>query len=91
MNANKRIVLCQGDGVELSLEGGAHEADYHDRTGYCEARFAQAIFVFSISRSFNDEISRRVTEDRVKYDVVTNYEQLMDIVGRAATVSDLVA
>jgi type III restriction enzyme len=43
------------------------------------------------ARKFFDEISQRITEDRVKYDVVTSYEQLMDIVGRAATVSDLVA
>lgn len=36
------------------------------------------------ARKFFDEIARRVTEDRVKYDVVTSYEKLMDIVGRAA-------
>ena len=36
------------------------------------------------ARKFFDEIGRRVTEDRVKYDVVTSYEKLMDIVGRAA-------
>ena len=42
LNANKRIVLCQGDGVELTLEEGVHEADYQDRTGYCEARFSSA-------------------------------------------------
>ena len=34
------------------------------------------------ARKFFDEIGRRVTEDRVKYDVVTSYEKLMDIVGR---------
>ncbi|MEE3500908.1 DEAD/DEAH box helicase family protein [Acidiphilium acidophilum] len=36
------------------------------------------------ARKFFDEIGRRVTEDQVKYDVVTSYEKLMDIVGRAA-------
>jgi type III restriction enzyme len=36
------------------------------------------------ARKFFDEIGRRVTEDRVKYDVVTSYEKLMDIVGRVA-------
>jgi type III restriction enzyme len=36
------------------------------------------------ARKFFDEIGRRVTKDRVKYDVVTSYEKLMDIVGRAA-------
>lgn len=36
------------------------------------------------ARKFFDEIGRRITEDRVKYDVVTSYEKLMDIVGRAA-------
>ncbi|MCA3151412.1 MAG: DEAD/DEAH box helicase family protein [Rhodocyclaceae bacterium] len=35
------------------------------------------------ARKFFDEIGRRVSEDRVKYDVVTSYEKLMDIVGRA--------
>ena len=35
------------------------------------------------ARNFFDEIGRRVAEDRVKYDVVTSYEKLMDIVGRA--------
>jgi type III restriction enzyme len=34
------------------------------------------------ARKFFDEIGRRVTEDRVKYDVVTSYEKLLDIVGR---------
>jgi superfamily II DNA/RNA helicase len=33
------------------------------------------------ARKFFDEIGRRVTEDRVKYDVVTSYEKLMDVVG----------
>jgi type III restriction enzyme len=36
------------------------------------------------ARKFFDEIGRRVFEDRVKYDVVTDYAKLMDIVGRAA-------
>jgi type III restriction enzyme len=36
------------------------------------------------ARKFFDEISRRVTYDRVKYDVVTDYAKLMDVVGRAA-------
>ena len=36
------------------------------------------------ARKFFDEIGRRVSEDRVKYDVVTSYEKLMDIIGRAA-------
>ena len=33
------------------------------------------------ARKFFDEIGRRVTEDRVKYDVVTSYEKLLDVVG----------
>ncbi len=36
------------------------------------------------ARKFFDEIGQRVSEDRVKYDVVTSYEKLMDIVGRTA-------
>jgi type III restriction enzyme len=36
------------------------------------------------ARKFFNEIGQRVTEDQVKYDVVTSYEKLMDIVGRAA-------
>jgi type III restriction enzyme len=36
------------------------------------------------ARRFFDEIGRRITQDRVKYDVVTSFEQLMDVVGRAA-------
>ncbi|MCQ8239846.1 type III restriction-modification system endonuclease [Rhizosaccharibacter radicis] len=35
------------------------------------------------ARKFFDEIGRRVSEDRVKYDVVTSYEKLMDVVGGA--------
>ena len=34
------------------------------------------------ARKFFDEIGKRIVEDRVKYDVVTSYEKLMDIVGR---------
>ncbi len=36
------------------------------------------------ARKFFDEIGRRVSDDRVKYDVVTDYAKLMDIVGLAA-------
>ncbi|WP_037435319.1 type III restriction-modification system endonuclease [Sinorhizobium fredii] len=36
------------------------------------------------ARKFFEEIGRRITEDRVRYDVVTSYEKLMDIVGGAA-------
>jgi len=36
------------------------------------------------ARKFFDEISQRVTDDRVRYDVVTDYAKLMDVVGRAA-------
>lgn len=36
------------------------------------------------ARKFFDKIGRLVAEDRVKYDVVTSYEKLMDIVSRAA-------
>ena len=36
------------------------------------------------ARKFFDEIGRRVSEDRVKYDMVTSYEKLMDIVGHVA-------
>jgi len=35
------------------------------------------------ARKFFDAIGRRVSENRVKYDVVTSYEKLMDIMGRA--------
>lgn len=35
------------------------------------------------ARKFFDEIGQRITEDKVKYDVVTNYAKLMDVVGRA--------
>ncbi|WP_316228327.1 type III restriction-modification system endonuclease [Bradyrhizobium sp. SZCCHNR1039] len=35
------------------------------------------------ARKFFDEIGQRVSENRVKYDVVTSYEKLMEIVGRA--------
>ncbi|WP_136161888.1 type III restriction-modification system endonuclease [Sphingomonas flavalba] len=36
------------------------------------------------ARKFFDEISRQVTEDRVKYDVVTDYGKLMEVVGVTA-------
>ncbi len=36
------------------------------------------------ARKLFDEISQRTTADRVKYDVVTNYGELMDLVGCAA-------
>jgi type III restriction enzyme len=36
------------------------------------------------ARKFFDEISKRIATDRVKYDVVTDYGKLMDLVGRAA-------
>lgn len=36
------------------------------------------------ARKFFDEIGRRVSEDRVKYDVVTSYDKLMEIVVGAA-------
>jgi type III restriction enzyme len=36
------------------------------------------------ARKFFDEIEQRVSDDRVKYDVVTSYEKLMDIVARCA-------
>ncbi|MCT5252110.1 DEAD/DEAH box helicase family protein [Pseudomonas aeruginosa] len=35
---------------------------------------------------FFDEISRQITSDKVKYEVVTDYAKLMDVVGRAAQV-----
>jgi type III restriction enzyme len=36
------------------------------------------------ARKFFDEISRKISQDKVKYEVVTDYAKLMDIVGRAA-------
>jgi type III restriction enzyme len=36
------------------------------------------------ARKFFDEIGQRVSADRVKYDVVTSYEKLMDIVAQCA-------
>lgn len=36
------------------------------------------------ARKFFGEISKYITADRVKYDVVTDYGKLMDLVGRAA-------
>ncbi len=43
------------------------------------------------ARKFFDEIGRRVSADRVKYDVVTSYEKLMDVVGGAPALNTLVA
>ncbi|WP_457492096.1 type III restriction-modification system endonuclease [Tardiphaga sp. P5_C7] len=36
------------------------------------------------ARKFFDEIGHRISEDHIKYDVVTDYAKLLDIVGRAA-------
>lgn len=36
------------------------------------------------AKRFFDEISKQIEKDHVKYDVVTDYAKLMDIVGRAA-------
>ena len=36
------------------------------------------------ARKFFDEIGQRINEDKVKYDVVTDYAKLMDVVGRAS-------
>jgi len=36
------------------------------------------------ARKFFDEISKRISADQVKYDVVTDYGKLMDLVGRPA-------
>ena len=36
------------------------------------------------ARKFFDEISRTIKADRIKYDVVTDYRKLMDLVGSAA-------
>ncbi|CAO3449052.1 type III restriction-modification system endonuclease [Azospirillum largimobile] len=35
------------------------------------------------ARRFFDELGKRITDDQVKYDVVTDYAKLMDIVGHA--------
>jgi len=37
------------------------------------------------ARKFFDEISKRVTKDRIRYDVVIDYDKLMDLVGRTAS------
>ncbi|MFB1490368.1 MULTISPECIES: type III restriction-modification system endonuclease [unclassified Thiocapsa] len=37
------------------------------------------------ARKFFDEISQRITEDKVKYDVVTDYAKLMDLVSPASS------
>lgn len=36
------------------------------------------------ARKFFEEISQKISQDKVKYEVVTDYAKLMDIVGRAA-------
>ncbi|MBF6986741.1 type III restriction-modification system endonuclease [Cupriavidus sp. IK-TO18] len=36
------------------------------------------------ARKFFDELNQRITQDRVKYDVVTDYAKLMDVVGQVA-------
>ncbi|KFI23025.1 type III restriction-modification system endonuclease [Nitrosococcus oceani] len=36
------------------------------------------------ARKFFGEIRQRITKDRIKYDVVTDYAKLMDVVGRAS-------
>jgi type III restriction enzyme len=36
------------------------------------------------ARKFFDEINLKVAQDKVKYDVVTDYAKLMDVVGGAA-------
>lgn len=36
------------------------------------------------ARKFFDELSEQITDDKVKYDVVTDYAKLMDVVGKAA-------
>ncbi|MFC6674083.1 type III restriction-modification system endonuclease [Marinobacterium aestuariivivens] len=38
------------------------------------------------ARKFFDEISQQITHDKVKYDVVTDYAKLMDLVGQTAQV-----
>ena len=34
------------------------------------------------ARKFFDEIGKRISQDCVRYDVVTSYEKLMDVIGR---------
>ena len=36
------------------------------------------------ARKFFDEINLKVAQDKVKYDVVTDYAKLMDVVGGTA-------
>ena len=38
------------------------------------------------ARKFFHEISQRITEDQVKYEVVTDYGKLMDVVGLSSAV-----
>jgi len=40
------------------------------------------------ARKFFDEINEKITEDRVKYDVVTDYGKLLEVVGQGASVTD---
>lgn len=37
------------------------------------------------ARKFFDGISNRIATDRVKYNVVTDYGKLMDLIGRVAS------
>ncbi|CUT09365.1 Type III restriction enzyme res subunitDEADDEAH box helicase Nterminal [Bradyrhizobium sp.] len=39
------------------------------------------------ARKFFDEIEKLVSQDRVRYDVVTSYEKLMEVVGKGAPVT----
>jgi len=41
------------------------------------------------ARKFFDEINLKVTQDKVKYDVVTDYAKLMDVVGKSASTMNL--
>ena len=36
------------------------------------------------ARKFFDEVGRKISQDRVRYEVVTSYDQLMDLVGKDA-------
>jgi type III restriction enzyme len=38
---------------------------------------------FQCARKFFAEVNRQIDSEHVKYDVVTNYGKLMEIVGRA--------
>jgi type III restriction enzyme len=41
------------------------------------------------ARKFFDEINLQVTQDKVKYDVVTDYAKLMDVVGTSSSTMNL--